>query len=183
MTLHLAWAGIVLLATYLTFIGGGWFGIYASPLRIISVAAAGAVLATWFALWPCRPQWRPRSALSMAIVAALGSLAISTVFSRVPRVSVEYLGYAILLAALYLLLVRLMAHPFFGRRLLTLGALFFVAVSAAFLGLVVAHWIDWWRIIGGFAIPPLRPNFEGLTYLNPSAVLTVAALFAVPTMG
>ncbi len=34
-------------------------------------------------------------------------------------------------------------------------------------------------LIGRFAIPPLRPNFEGLTYLNPSAVLTMTALFGV----
>jgi tetratricopeptide (TPR) repeat protein len=30
-------------------------------------------------------------------------------------------------------------------------------------------------------LPPLRPNFEGLTYFNPSAVLTMVALFAIPT--
>ena len=182
MTLRLAWAGIVVLATYLTFIGGAWLGIYSAPLRILTLLAAGALLVAWLAAGFRSEQWRPRSVLWPAIVAALGSLAISTVFSRVPRMSFEYLGYAVVLAALYLLLVRLMAHPFFQRRLLTLAAMFFGVVSIAFLGLVVKHWIDWWALIGHLAVPPLRPNFEGLTYNNPSAVLTIAVLFAVPAI-
>ncbi len=115
----LAWVGLALLAAYLVFIGGGWLGIYTSGLRITTVAVAAVVLGTWaFVAWR-RPEWRPRSVLLPPIVACLGSMAISTVFSRVPRVSLEYLGYAVLLAALYLLLVRLMAQPFFRVRLVS----------------------------------------------------------------
>ncbi len=58
------------------------------------------------------PEWRPRSALLPAIGVALASLAASTALSRFPRQSVEYLGYAVILAALYLLLVRILAEPF-----------------------------------------------------------------------
>jgi O-antigen ligase len=178
--IRIAWAAIVVLATYLTFIGGGWLGIYDAPLRVLTMVAAAGMLVGWGWAAVRSARWRPRSALVPAIVAALASLAISTVFSRVPRVSLEYLGYAVVLAALYLLLVRLMAHPYFARRLTVIAATYFAVISVAFLALVVAHWVDWWRLIGHLAVPPLRPNFEGLTYFNPSAVLTMVALFAVP---
>jgi O-antigen ligase len=178
--IRLAWAAIVLLATYLTFIGGGWLGIYDAPLRVVTMLAASALVIAWGWVALRSPAWRPDSVLMPAIVASIASLAISTVFSRDPRVSLEYLGYAVVLAFLYLLLVRLMAHPFFVRRLAVLGATYFVVISTLFLGLVIAHWLDWWQLVGHVGVPPLRPNFEGLTYFNPSAVLTMTALFAVP---
>lgn len=183
MTRWLAWVAIAGLAAYLTFIGGAWLGIYAAPLRLTTMLMASGILAIWLLAGVRSEHWRPRSALMPAILAALASLAISTLFSRVPRVSLEYLGYAVVLAALYLLLVRLMAHPFFVRRLLSLSGLFFVVIVSAYLLLVVWHWIEWWRVLGRVAIPPLRPNFEGLTYLNPSAVLTMAVLLGLPVAG
>ncbi|MBI2781881.1 MAG: O-antigen ligase family protein [Chloroflexi bacterium] len=171
---------IVVLATYLTIVGGAWLGIYAAPLRVVTMLSASATLGIWLVACVRSERWRPRSVLMPVVVASLASLAISTAFSRVPRVSLEYLGYAIVLAALYLLLVRLMAQAFFARRLLILATLLFWLISGAFLGLVVMHWVDWWRELGRFAIPPLRPNFEGLTYNNSSAVLTMSALLSVP---
>ena len=183
MTLRLAWVAIAASATYLVFIGGGWLGIYSSPLRITTMVFATCTLGAWLFAARRSQHWRPRSHLSPAIITALGSLAVSTVFSRVPRVSLEYLGYAIVLAALYLLLVRLLAHPFFGRRLIVLGGLFFAVLSGLYVALIVGHWIDWWSLLHRFSIPPLRPTFEGLTYLNPSAVLTMTVLFAVPAAG
>ncbi|HYK94607.1 MAG TPA: O-antigen ligase family protein [Candidatus Dormibacteraeota bacterium] len=177
-----AWAAVVVLATYLIFIGGSWSGIYSAPLRIITMSLAAATLLVWVLVAWKRPAWRPRSVLWPAILASLASLAISTVFSRVPRVSLEYLGYAIVLAALYLLLVRLFADPFFRRRLVTLASMWFVVVSVVFVASVVGRWIDWWALLGHFAIPPLRPNFEGLSYGNPSAALTIVALLAVPPL-
>lgn len=115
-----------------------------------------------------------------AILASLASLAVSTVFSRAPRVSVEYLGYALVLAALYLLLVRLFANGFFRPRITALASLLFILTVGAFLVRVGTNWIEWWGLLGRVSIPPLRPGFEGLTYLNPSAVLTMAALLAAP---
>ena len=37
-----AWVAMVVLATYVLFVGGAWIGIYSPDLRIITVAAAGA---------------------------------------------------------------------------------------------------------------------------------------------
>jgi O-antigen ligase len=175
-----AWAGIALLAAYLVFIGGGWLGIYRSDLRTLTVALAGVVLAIWGVVAWRDPAWRPRSVLAPALLVCGASLAISTAFSRQPRISLEYLGYAVLLFALYLLLVRLMADPFFRARLVALAALMFVALSVEFIGGVVLLWVGWWQTAGAIAQPPLRPAFIGLSYGNPSAVLTMVALLAVP---
>ena len=177
----LVWFAMVLALVYFVVLGGSWFGIYFSPLRITSVSLAAVAIASWIFVARRSHSWRPSSFLMPAIGAALGSLAISTVFSRSPRISLEYLGYSIVLAALYLLFVRLLADPFFRRRLVSLAALLFVGLSGIYLALVFAHWLQWWSVVGRVAVPPLRPEFEGLTYGNPSAVLTLVALLAVPT--
>src|SRR4051812_3273568 len=114
---RLAWVLLALAAAWLVFVGGGWLGIYTTELRVITVSIAGLILLGWAVVAWRDPSWRPRSVLAPAIVACLGSMTISTIFSRVPRVSLEYFGYAILLAALYLLMVQLMARPFFRQRL------------------------------------------------------------------
>jgi O-antigen ligase len=178
----IAWLVIAALATYLLFFGGAWLGLYISDLRILTVTAAAGLLVAWAAVARTNPAWRPRSTLLPAIFAALGSLAISTAFSRFPRVSLEYLGYAVVLAALYLLLVRLFADPFFRNRLIALASVLFVAVVAGYAFLVVRHWVDWWSATGSLSVPPLRPDYESLTYGTPSTVLTVAAMLAVPAI-
>jgi O-antigen ligase len=175
-----AWLVLALLAAYLMFVGGGWLGIYQSELRALTVILTGVVLAGWSLLAIQQPSWRPGSRLAIPLLICLGSLGVSTVFSRSPRVSAEYLGYAILLIALYLLLVRLMANPFFARRLLALGAVLFLVIAVEFVGGIGLLWGRWWAISGQITLPPLRPYFIGLSYGNPSAVLTIIALLGVP---
>jgi O-antigen ligase len=180
---RLVWVGLATAAAYAVFIGGSWFGIYDSSLRFATVVLAAVVLAGWAVVGYRSPEWRPRSVLLPAIIACVGSLAISTVFSRFPGVSVEYLAYAVVLAALYLLLVQLLARDFFRGRLVGLcGALFFATVGA-YLALTISDWVQWLHVLGHFTIPPLRPEFESLTLGNPSAVLTLVALLAIPIVG
>lgn len=177
----LAWIGIVLGTVWLVYAGGGWWGIYSPYLRIATMAVATLALVAWAVVAAHRPSWRPQSALLPMIAASLGSLAISTVFSRVPRISAEYLGYAIVLAALYLLLVRLFAEPFLRRRLATLATMLFFVSAIAYLGQVALEWVRWWTL-AGITIPPLRPGFFGLTYNNPSAALTMITLLGAPVV-
>lgn len=179
----LVWVGLALASAYAVFIGGSWWGIYEPDLRIASVALASVALAAWFVLCLRDPAWRPRSALLPAIAACLASLAISTIFSRFPGISLEYLSYAVLLAGLYLLLVQLLTRDFFRGRFIALSGTLLVATVVAYLGLNVSHWVHWLEVVGHAAVPPLRPEFESLTLGNPSAVLTLVALLAVPVVG
>jgi O-antigen ligase len=179
---RVAWIGVALGATYLIFIGGGWWGIYSPYLRLLTMLIAGVGLVAWLTVAVRDPAWRPRTVMWPAIVASLGSLAISTAFSREPRVSLEYLAYAVVLAALYLLLVRLLANPFFRERLVTLCVMLFFAIAGLYIVSVIGGWIEWWQL-AGLGIPPLRPGFDGLTYGNPSAALTMVVLLAVPVLG
>ena len=176
----MTWIGVACLTAYLVFIGGGWFGIYYPSLRILTVSLAAVVLVNWMFLAWRDPRWRPRSVLLPAIVGCLTSLAISSVFSRFPRVSFEYLAYSIVLGALYLLLVRLLSDPIYRVRFVVLARTLFVVIVIAFLARSVAHWITWWGVVGRITTPPLRPEFESLVYGNPSTVLTMVALLAVP---
>jgi O-antigen ligase len=181
MSRRFAWVALALLVAYLIFIGGGWAGIYFSLVRTLSVALAAVGLGVWLLVAWRRPAWRPRSVLLPALLACLASLAISTVFSREPRVSLEYLGYGVVSVALYLFLVRVLADPFLRQRMLGLGAMFFVILVIEFVGGVIWLWVDWLGIVGHVTQPPLRPYFIGLSYGNPSAVLTMVTLLGIPT--
>jgi O-antigen ligase/tetratricopeptide (TPR) repeat protein len=173
-----AWVAIAVLTLYVAFIGGGWYGIYAPTLRATTVTLAAVALIAWALVAWRRPAWRPRSALLPAIVLCLASLVLSTALSKHPRFGIEYVGYAIVLGALYLLLVQILRERFFRARMVTLVVGMFVAVSALFLVLVVGHWLELWSLVGHVTFPPLRPKSESLTYGNPSAVMTMAFLLA-----
>ena len=181
-----AWAALALLTLYLVFFGGGWQGIYSTNLRSFTIFLAGATFAGWVVVALRRPEWRPRSLFIPAICACLASLGVSTAFSRHPRLSVEYVGYAIVLAALYLLLVRILANAWFRARMATLSTALAVVIGGLFVALVIVHWIAWWDLVGRITVPPLRPNFESLVYGNPSAVMTMSVLLtavAVASVG
>ncbi len=171
------WLALVLLITYLVFFGGGWFGLYVSQIRIASLVLLVALFGVWVVAAWRHLAWRPRSVLMPAIVAILFALAASTLVSRYPRQSVEYLGFAVILAGLYLLLVRILADPFLRPRMGGLAVAFTAVLGGAFAIANVTHWIEWWGLVGRFAIPPLRPESESLTFGNPSAVLTIVLLF------
>ena len=60
--------------------------------------------------------------------------AISTVTSRNPRLSIEMLGYAVLLFEVYLLLVALMRRPALRLHFERLALLFCVVVCVLLVG-------------------------------------------------
>ncbi|TAL05694.1 MAG: hypothetical protein EPO00_12510, partial [Chloroflexota bacterium] len=177
------WALIVMAVVYLTVAGGGgFFGLYVGAFRVLSVGVAVVAIGVWL-IWSTRhEQWRPRTALWPAIVACLAALVVSTLASAEPRFAYDYLAYSALLAGLYLLMQRLMADPFFRDRLSALGVLLGFGLSTLYIGAVFLHWVDFWRDLGRFSIPPLRPDFEGLAYGNPSTVATVCILLFLVTV-
>lgn len=178
----LAWLGILLLVLWMTFVGGAWSGIYLVRLQVVSLVLSALVLATWTVIAWRRPDWRPRSAIWPAFAVALAAFALSTVFSRNPRISVEYLAWAVLLTGLYFLCRRLLADDFFRPRLMGVSVALCAAISVLYIAVCVGHWVTWWGLIGHFAVPPLRPLFEGLTWLNPSAVMTMSVLLLAPAV-
>src|SRR5260221_3804592 len=149
-----AWVGIVALTLYMTvFQGSGWYGVYSAFLRTFTLASLVIVFVGWALVARRSPAWRPRSAMWPAIVAVLAAFAITTVTSWNPRISLEYASYAILLAGLYLLLLRLMASDFFGPRLYSFATLLCAGICAWYLWTVAGIWARWWGLVGRFAVP------------------------------
>ena len=177
-----AWLAIVVLVVYLVFIGGGFPGIYLVQLRILSLVLIATVLATWLAWAWHHPHWRPRTVIWPAFAVSLAVFAAGTALSPTPRLGLDYLAYSVLLTGLYLLLVRLQADPFFRLRLGALTVGLTAMLCLTYIGVVVSRWINWWSLVGAIATPPLRPWFEGLTFGNPSAVMTMALLLLAPAI-
>jgi putative inorganic carbon (HCO3(-)) transporter len=178
----LGWTGIIVLTLYLVFLGGGWVGIHSTTLRSTSLVLTLLVLAAWGIVAIRDSAWRPRSRILPALLVPLGVLAVTTATSRNPRLGLDYVGWSALLVALYLLLVRLMASPYFRGRVLGLGAALAAIVGIWYLQSVAVSWIQWWGLVGRFAAPPLRPEFASLTFGNPSAVMTVSILLTLPAV-
>ena len=177
LSLRLAvWIAFACGIIYLIFVGGGFPGIYDVDLRILSLVALAVTLVGWLVVAWLRPSWQPTTAIWPAFAVSLGALGLATVASPTPRLGLDYLAYSVLLTAGYLLLVRTWADPFMRPRLGALTVAAAIGLSVVYLAVVFARWVDWWGVVGAIVTPPLRPGFEGLTYGNPSAVLTVAVL-------
>ena len=178
LTVLVAWAAVAVGMVWLVEIGGV-YGIYIPAARLVSVAMAAAAVAIWAVVAIRIPDWRPRSAIWPALALPLGAFAVSTVLSQRFRVSVEYLGYTVLLVAMYLLLRALLFHAAFRDRITSLLIPLAVGLDAIFILACLGHWMDWWNAVGAFWLPPLRPDFEGFTYGNPSAVLAGSVLLTL----
>ena len=83
-----AWAAVGLGMLWLVALGGGFYGIYASELRLVSVALTVVAIVAWAVAAIRDPSWRPRSAIWPALAAPLAAFAVSTTLSQRPRVSV-----------------------------------------------------------------------------------------------
>ena len=178
----LAWVAVIVLTTWLVFIGGGAAATLDPRLRMSSQVLIGAVIAVWTLVALRRPEWRPRSVLPPGLAVALAAFALSTALAPRPRLGIEYLAYAFLLVVLYLLLVRLLAVPWFRARILTLAGTLAVVIGILYVAIVIGSWIEWWGLVGRITAPPRRPSFAGMTWANPSAVLAMSTLLTIPAV-
>ena len=137
---------------------------------------AAAALIPWLVIAAFRPSWRPSSTLAPAIAVCLIVFAVSTVTSRVPRLSLELLGYAVLLTGVYLLLVALMRRPEVRDHLARLALILCVVVAGLYLVQVFQSWAEWWGLIGRLTVPPLRPEYLGLTLGSPNPLAAVVLM-------
>jgi O-antigen ligase len=175
----LGWAGFCLLVAYAVLVGGGWPGIYLVSLRMLSLLLIAMALGVWLALSWRRPVWAPRTSIWPTLAVPPVVLLLSTIASPLPRLGLEYVAWAVLLVAMYLLLVRILAADFLRERIGPLAAMLGLVVGLAYCATVIARWLEWWDLVGHVAIPPLRPMFASLTLGNPSAVMTVMLLLTV----
>ena len=175
--------GFVLLLAYVVLFGGGFGGTQVLGLRILNLGLAAVVLLAWAVMSWRHPSWRPRTAIWPAIVIPLAALALTTALSRYWRLGLEYLTWAVLLVALYLLLVRVLAVPSMREQMGGWAALLGFVVGIQYLAIVVAAWLDWWGLIGHLAVPMLRPAYAGLTFGGPTIVAPVMVLLTAAAFG
>ena len=177
---RVAFGLLVLLILYMVYLGGAWVGIYAAEIRQTTLVFVAVVLLVWFVTALRSHRWRPATRLWAPLMAALVVQIAATVVSRSPRISVEYLAWSVILTVLYLLLVRLLADQWFRDRIMAIAAVLCAVTGLWYLLAVVAIWGEWWQLVGRVSPPPLRPLFEGLTFGNPSAVMTISVLLLAP---
>ena len=174
----IGWIVFVLLVVYAVLIGGAWAGIYLGGLRMISLALVAVGLFVWLLLSLRDPRWRPSTAIWPTLVLPLVALALTTLTAWLPRLGLEYVAWAVLLVALYLLLVRVLATETARARIGALAAMLALVIGLLYMGQVLLAWIEWWGLVGGLAVPPLRPLYASLSLGGPGTVQTVQVLLA-----
>ncbi len=168
---------------YLYFFAGQYGGVNLAPLRLSSVLISAAVLLAFIVAGWRHERWRLRTRLWPAIAAVLAALVVTTVTSRNQRISLDFLGYAVLLAGLYLLLVALLRDDGMRRRIGVLMVGLTIAVCGWYLWDVISAWAAWWQMVGRVTLPSLRPEFDGLTFGNPGGVAAMAVLTGLSAAG
>jgi O-antigen ligase len=171
-------AGIAVAIFYGVFLAGPYSSFFRSTTLIIVLVAFGL----WAVTAVLRASWRPRSRILPALLIPLAILTLTTATSRQPRLGIEYVAWSVMLVGLYLLLVRLMASPSYRSRVLALTAVLALVVGVWYLQAVGTLWIEWWGLVGRISPPPLRPEFASLTFGNPSAVMLMSILLALPAV-
>lgn len=175
--------GTTLGALFVVLIAGGSGSLESVGVRLVYDTVAALALVPWLAVATFRPGWLPSSRLWPAVVACLAAFAISTITSRAPRLSLEMLSYAVLLAELYLLLVVLMRRPRLRAHFARLALGLCVIVCVLYLLQVFQAWSEWWGLVGRLALPPLRPDYLGLSLGSPNPVATLALLLSAFVLG
>ena len=172
----LGWAGFAVLVLYTVLLGGGWIGIYSAGIRVTSLVIVSVGLAAWLIVAWRRPAWRPSTAIWPAFVLPLVAFGISTIASPFPRLGLDYVAWAVLLTALYLLLVRILAMPYARARIGGLAAMLALILGGAYIAMASSLWVEWWTLVGDLRVPPLRPMYLSMPWGGPSAVMTVQVL-------
>ena len=165
-------------ATFVVLVAGGSGTLELGGVRLVYIVAAAIALIPWLTFGVLQPAFRPRSRLFPALLLCLVVVTLCTVTSRVPRLSIEMLGYIVLLVEVYLLLVGFMLRPAIRQHFQRLALLLCLLISVFYLFQVGSAWQTWWGLVGHLAIPPLRPYYAGLTSgPNPiaTAVLTLGS--------
>ena len=175
--LWLTWTFILLGATYLVLAGGGGvFAQFTMPVRAVSILTLPIMILVWALVAIRNPFWLPRSAIAPALFLCVAAIAVGQTFSRQPNLGLESVVYATCLLGGYLLLQRVLSHPFLAPRLMAWIVILGFALSVLYVVAVFTHWMAFWDEIGRIATPPLRPAAEGLAYGHPSPIATATVL-------
>ena len=177
------WLIFTVLLFYAIAIGGGWFGLYLGAIRVLNLVIVAIGLGTWLVLAWRWPAWRPTTAIWPAFLAPIIAFALSITFSRFQDIGLDFLAYAVLLVALYLLLVRVMAFPYARARIGGTLVVMTVLLMVTYIVWSLQLWLEWWALVGEIRMPPLRPGLLGMTWGSPSVVFTVLVLLTVASIG
>jgi len=145
--------GFIMLAAYLTFLGGA--GFYATTLgvRIVHHALMTGLIVLWLVMRIRRGNGLPVTPLNPLLYALVGVWLLSAAFAVDPRLSFEKTWYLLLHLTVFLFVVNLLQH---GRRRLVTETLFILGGGVVLITLIeLAIWY--------FGIGESASWFEALT--------------------
>ena len=163
----LVWFALTLIGTIVTFIVGGFPGIFFVEQRVLSHVLTSAVLVSAFGYFTVRPQAFVVPRLLPAGAAMLMAFVVSAALSPWPRFAWDAtLGAAAALAT-YVVAVNLFAGEQLRPRLRFTVAALVVGVALFYLLDLARHWVEWYRLTGSLSLP-LRPAYAGLAFGTPN---------------
>ncbi|MCS7071966.1 MAG: O-antigen ligase family protein, partial [Anaerolinea sp.] len=129
---------VLFVAAYLTLLGGSPYYLTVFPVRVLHHIAMTALLAGWLIHRIRAGKGLPRTPLDWWLAGTVGIYAVTTIFSRDPRVSFEVLWFPLQFILIFYVLAALIAA---GRVRLLLEAQFLMAaVVVIAAGFQLASW-------------------------------------------
>jgi tetratricopeptide (TPR) repeat protein/O-antigen ligase len=165
--------GLILGLAYFTFIGGAFAGIYLYGPRPISQTIIGVVIGGWLLLKFLRRQSWPDTPLDRPLLAALGAVVISSLFSVYPRLSLDsalvIFTYAVVFWFLYeQIQVDWFADLFLKCLLIVAGIVCLIAITELLRWYFGLPDSPGWPSLGLGIWPPTPPRIGGLSLGSPN---------------
>jgi putative inorganic carbon (HCO3(-)) transporter len=159
--------GLILLLSYLILVGGGYVGLVAFESRLTTHLLLALIVAAWLLKKVLANEGFPRTSLDLPIMAFVAALVLATVFSDMPRLSLEGLSWVLCYIVLFYIVIDLLRNGWPAE--LFLKSLLVVGGIACLLALFEAlEWYLGWLAVAGLANPVPPSSFRIVRTLGPN---------------
>jgi tetratricopeptide (TPR) repeat protein/O-antigen ligase len=160
-------AGLILVLSYLTLVGGGYVGLVAFESRLTTHLLVAVIVTVWLAKKILANEGFPLTSLDLPIVAFVVVLVLATVLSDIPRLSLEGVSWVLSYVLFFYIVVDLLRHAWPAELLLK--SLLVVGGITCLLAILEA--LDWylgWVAVAGLADPVPPSTFRIVKTLGPN---------------
>ncbi|MGB3903289.1 MAG: O-antigen ligase family protein [Anaerolineae bacterium] len=172
---------LILLLSYFSLIGGGYGGLVVFESRFLTHVLAAIIVIIWLGRKALAKEDLPSTSLDIPISALLAVHLVATLFSNIPRLSLEGLYWAIMYVVLFYMVIDLLRRGWpadlFVKSLLVVGG-----IACLLAALEALEWYLNWLATVGLAHPIPPSSFRVAKTLGPNplaAYLNLLIPFAV----
>ncbi|TKJ31131.1 MAG: hypothetical protein CEE40_02420 [Chloroflexi bacterium B3_Chlor] len=158
---------LILLLSYFTLIGGGYTGVVVFESRFFTHVLAAIIVIIWLGKKALAKEDLPPTSLDIPISGLLAVHLVATLFSDIPRLSLEGLFWAFMYAILFYMVIDLLRRGW-PADLFVKSLLVVVGIACLLAALEALEWYVNWLATVGLAHPIPPSSFRVARTLGPN---------------